>query len=280
MKWLPACLVVVFVSLGAFGFAPAASGQSTDYVVGPRDVIAVTVTNEPTLSGKFTVVADGTVTYPLLGAVKVSGLSVRAVERELRAKLADGYLEKPVVSVTLDQPGSQQVLVMGEVKQAGSYPLIGRITVLEALLKAGAPTATAGAEALIVHGAVPPDAGIANVDASDPKRVQRVNLDALQRGDLSQNLVLAPGDMVFVPRAEAAMPVYVTGHVKAPGAYSLAIGTSILQALAQAGGATDKGSTGRLTIVRKVNGKVVEMKAHLHDAVQPGDTVIVGRRLF
>lgn len=278
MRWVPACLVVLVLGSGLF--ASAAHGQSNDYVVGPRDVLAVTVINEPTLSGKFTVVADGTVTYPLLGAIKVGGLSVRAVERELRTKLADGYLEKPIVTVTLDQPGSQQVLVMGEVKQAGSYPLLGRTTVLEALLKAGAPTPAAGAEALIVHGAVPPDAGTATVDTSDSRRVQRVNLDALQRGDLSQNLVLGPGDMVFVPRAEAATPVYVTGHVKAPGAYSVAIGTSVLQALAQAGGATDKGSTGRLTIVRKVNGKVVELKARLHDLVQPGDTVIVGRRLF
>jgi polysaccharide export outer membrane protein len=74
--------------------------------------------------------------------------------------------------------------------------------------------------------------------------------------------------------------VYVTGFVKAPGAYPLAKGASVLQALAQAGGATDRGSTGRVTIVRKVEGKTVELKAHLHDLVQPGDTVIVGRRLF
>src|SRR5690349_21697014 len=201
MKWLSACLVAFLVSLGAV--APVAHGQSNDYVIGPRDVIAVTVLNEPSLSGKFTVVADGTVTYPLLGAVKVSGLSVSAAASELTKKLADGFLEKPVVSVALDQAGSQQVLVMGEVKQAGSYPLMGKTTLLEALLKAGAPTANAGTEALIVRGAVPPDNPIGHggmsavgaggaLDAADPNRVQRVNLDALQHGDLSQNVVLQP----------------------------------------------------------------------------------------
>jgi polysaccharide export outer membrane protein len=192
----------------------------------------------------------------------------------LTTKLSDGFLEKPVVSVALDQVGSQQVLVLGEVKQAGSYPLIGRTTVLEALLKAGAPTPNAGTEALVVRGAV------TEAEKTGSTRVERVNLDALQRGDLAQNIVLAAGDMVFVPRAEPMAPVYVTGHVKAPGAYQVAIGTSVLQALAQAGGATDRGSTGRLTIVRKINGKAVELKAHLHDLVQAGDTVIVGRRLF
>jgi polysaccharide biosynthesis/export protein len=260
--------------------------QSADYTVGPRDVIAVTVLNEPSLSGKFTVVADGTVTYPLLGAVKVGGLSLRAVERELTAKLADGFLEKPMVSVALDQVGSQQVLVIGEVKNAGSYPLTGRTTVLEALLKAGAPTQFAGPEVLVVRGAVPQDKGAmtnaaaAEAAAAPGSRVQRINLDALQRGDLTQNVVLDAGDMVFVPRSEPNVPVYVTGHVKAPGAYPLSAGTSVLQALAQAGGATDRGSTGRITIVRKVNGKTVELKGRLHDPVQAGDTIIVGRRLF
>jgi len=267
--------------------APAVRAQSAEYTIGPRDVLAVTVINEPSLSGKFTVVADGTVTYPLLGSIKVGGLSARAVERDLTAKLADGFLEKPVVSVALDQIGSQQVLVMGEVKQAGSYPLMGRTTVLEALLKAGAPTTLAGSEALVVRGAVPRESvtsggpgGGTGLDVSQASRLQRVNLDALQRGDLSQNIVLEPGDMVFVPRAEPTIPIYVTGHVKAPGAYPLAKGATVLQALAQAGGATDRGSTGRLTIVRTVEGKTVELKAHLHDPVRPGDTVIVGRRLF
>jgi polysaccharide biosynthesis/export protein len=308
------------VSLLAFGLlasllsAPPLQAQSVsaDYMVGPRDVLAVTVINEPTLSGKFTVVADGTVTYPLLGTIKVGGLSLRGVERELTAKLADGFLEKPVVIVALDQVGSQQVLVIGEVKQAGLYPLTGRTTVLEALLRAGATTQFAGTEALIVRGAVPQDkssagpagtagtastssdgsgggsggvggmsAAAAAMAANAPgSRVERINLDALQRGDLTQNLLLNAGDMVFVPRVEASAPVYVTGHVKAPGAYQVAIGTTVLQALAQAGGATDRGSTGRLTVVRKVNGKPVEMKAHLHDTVQAGDTIIVGRRLF
>jgi polysaccharide export outer membrane protein len=253
--------------------AHAQMPDGREYVIGPQDVLAVTVANEPTLSGKFTVVPDGTVAYPLLGSVKVGGLSLQAVERELTTRLRDGYLEKPVVSVALDQFGSQRVMVSGEVRQAGSYPLSGPTTLLEILLKAGAPTATAGAEALVVRGRGEGSNGAAST-------VLRANLDALQRGDLSQNLTLRPGDMVFVPRAEPAPPVYVTGMVKTPGAYQVTKGATVLQVLAQAGGVTDRGSTGRIKIVRKTAQKTVEMKASLHDLVQPGDTILVHRRLF
>jgi polysaccharide export outer membrane protein len=265
-----------------------AGAQASDYVVGPRDVLAITVSNEPTLSGKFTVVSDGTFTYPLIGPVRAGGLSVRAVERELTTKLADGYLEKPVVNVALDQFGSQRVLIVGEVKQAGSYPLTGRTTLLEALLTAGATVPTAGPDALVVRGgasrgpgAVASGAG-AGAGADNADNIQRINLDALQRGDLSQNVELKAGDMVFVPRAEPPTPIYVMGLVRSPGAYQLPKGATVLQALAQAGGVTDQGSTGRITIVRKGPERVmpVEMKASLHDAVLPGDTIVVRRRLF
>jgi polysaccharide export outer membrane protein len=246
--------------------------DAPEYVVGPQDVLAVTVANEPTLSGKFMVVVDGTVTYPLLGSVKVGGLSLRGVERELTTRLRDGYLEKPVVSVALDQFGSQRVLVIGEVRQAGSYPLAGPTTLLEILLKAGAPTASAGVEALVVRGRTE--------GSRTSSTVLRANLDALQRGDLTQDLTLRPGDMVFVPRAEPSTPVYVMGLVKTPGAYQVVKGATVLQVLAQAGGVTDRGSTGRIKIVRKTPQRTVELKAALHDPVQPGDTVVVHRRLF
>jgi len=268
-------IAVLGIALGAQSRLPQTADyiKTADYIIGPRDVLAVTVVNEPTLSGKYTVVADGTVTYPLLGPVKVGGLSPGAVERELTTKLADGFLEKPVVTVSLEQFASQRVLVVGEVRQAGSYPLAGRTTVLEALLQAGAPTPTAGNEALVVH------AG-ARAQATPSSAVLKVNLDALQHGDLSQNVVLEAGDMVFVPRAEPASPVYVSGQVARPGAYQMPKGATVLQALAEAGGVTDRGSTSRLTIVRLVQGKHVEIKASLHDFVQPGDTIVVRRRFF
>jgi len=287
----PASLMVTGLTLvcllnAGLPIAPACA-QAPEYVIGPQDVLAVTVTNEPTLTGKFTVVGDGTVMYPLLGSVKVGGMSLRAVEKELTTRLSDGYLERPLVSVALDQYGSQRVLVVGEVRQAGSYPLSGPTTLLEILLKAGAPTAAAGTEALVVRGRAGDPRSVAELrtavdarNASALSNVVRANLDALQRGDLSQNVTLRPGDMVFVPRAEQPAPVYVMGLVKAPGAYQVTKGATVLQVLAQAGGVTDRGSTGRIKIVRKNGQRNAEMKASLQDLVQPGDTILVHRRLF
>ena len=90
-------------------------------------------------------------------------------------------------------------------------------------------------------------------------------------------MLLKDGDTVVVPKAQG---VYVFGQVKAPGAYAMEKGTTVLQALSLAGGVTDRGSTGRVKIVRTVDGKKKEIKAKLTDMVEPGDTLIVGERFF
>ena len=84
-------------------------------------------------------------------------------------------------------------------------------------------------------------------------------------------------DTIIVARAQA---VYVFGQVKSPGAYPIERDTTVLQALSLAGGVTDRGSTGRIKIVRTVDGKKKEIKVKLTDVVEPGDTVIVAERFF
>ena len=74
--------------------------------------------------------------------------------------------------------------------------------------------------------------------------------------------------------------MYVFGQVRTPGAYPIEPGTTVLQALSLAGGVTDRGSTGRVKVVRAVDGKKKELKVKLTDTVEPGDTVIVGERFF
>jgi polysaccharide export outer membrane protein len=252
------------------------------YIVGPNDTLAVTVFEQPQLSGKFMVQPDGTFAFPLLGRVKVGGLSVQAIENEMRERLAKGYLKNPQVSVTVDQYRSQQIFIIGEVKQPGSLQFTGTMTMVEALARVGSITDNAGAEALIVRqapGAQPPDAETLKrvQEAKDDGNVIRVNLQTLQTGTLSENVTLRAGDTIFVPRAES---VFISGHVGNPGAYGVRKGMTVRQALALAGGVTDRGSTRRIQVVRKVDGKERTIDVDLQQLVQPGDTIVVRERFF
>jgi polysaccharide biosynthesis/export protein len=270
-------MLILLLVMTALQIAP--TDDPALYVVGPNDVLTITVFNQPQLSGKFAVESDGTLAFPLLGRVPVGGLSIRAVEDEIRRRLASGYVKDPHVSVTMEQFRSQQVFVMGEVQKPGSLQFTGAMTLIEALARAGSTTERAGTEAVIVRSssagsaapAAPPSGDTANAETI------RVDLRSLQTGTLSQNVALRPGDTIFVPRAET---VFVLGQVQKPGEYVLRRGMTVRQILALAGGLTERGSTRRIQVIRQVNDKEVTTDVNLQSSVQPGDTIVVRGRLF
>lgn len=253
------------------GFAAGVAAQ-TNYVIGAQDVLTITVFGEMDLSGKYTVEQDGTFTFPLIGRVKGGGATLRSLEQELKKQLSDGFLKNPQVTVTVENYRSQRFLVIGEVVSPGEYQLTGDMTLLAALARAGSPKPSAGHEAVIVrkrHGKASDD--------PDDSEIVRIDLVDLQAGDLSLNVRLQDGDTINVPKA---LSVYVSGQVKSPGAYPVERGTTVLQVLALAGGVTDRGSEGRTSILRTVEGKQKEIKTKLTDIVEPGDTLVVRERRF
>jgi polysaccharide export outer membrane protein len=270
-------MLLLLLSLQAI---PADAPDRSLYAVGPNDVLTVTVFNQPQLSGKFPVESDGTVAVPLLGRVTVAGLKIRAIEDLLRKRLvAGGYLNEPHLSVNIEQFRSQQIFVMGEVREPGSLQFTGSMTLLEALARVGSTTERAGPEVVIVR---PPAAGSSTPSTQSngnhgKAETIRINLEDLQTGILSQNLALRPGDTIFVPRAQS---VFVSGQVRTPGQYVIRAGMTVRQVLALAGGLTDRGSTRRIDIVRQVDGKEVEYDGDLDTPVAPGDTIVVGERFF
>jgi polysaccharide export outer membrane protein len=272
LQWL-----LILALLLASGQTPAAR-QSGNYVIGPQDVLTVTVWDQGDLSGKFTVEADGSFTFPLIGRIQAGGLSLREFETALKKRLADGYFKNPQVSVAIETYRSQRVFVVGEVRSPGSYPLTGDMTLIEVLARAGSTTTSASGEAVIVR---PPTGNTTSgpvLPGQGESEVIKVDIKELQGGAMSRNIALRDGDTIFVPRAES---IYVFGQVKNPGAYALQQkDTSVLQALSLAGGVTDRGSTSRIKIVRIVEGKKVEVKAKLTDIVKPGDTIMVPERFF
>jgi polysaccharide export outer membrane protein len=267
---------ILRLMFGVLLLATSPAAAQTDYSIGAQDVLTITVYNQDDLSGKFTVDADGTLTFPLIGRVKAGGLTLRALEEDLRKKLADGYLRNPQVSVSMEQYRSQRIFVMGEVRSPGAYQLTGDMTIIEAIARAGSTTPQAADEVMIVR----PKAGKADgpiLATDDHSEVIRINLREIQEGALSKNVPLLDGDTLVVQKARS---VYVFGQVRAPGAYPVDKDTTVLQALSLAGGVTDRGSTGRIKIVRTVDGKKKEIKVKLTDIVEPGDTVIVAERFF
>jgi polysaccharide biosynthesis/export protein len=247
-------------------------GAQVDYTVGSQDVLTITVFGEAELSGKYTVGQDGTFTFPQIGRVKAGGLTLRAIEQELKKQLADGFLRNPQISVAIENYRSQRILILGEVRSPGEYQLSGEMTLLAALARAGSTTPSAGREAVIVR---TPRRAVKPGEDVEPETIH-VDLSDLQAGN-SKNIVLVDGDTVNVPKAQS---VFVSGEVKTAGAYAVEPGMRVLQVLTLAGGLTDRGADGRIKILRTVDGKQKEIKAKLTDFVEPGDTIVVPPRFF
>ena len=181
----------------------AAAGQSGgDYVIGPQDLLSITVYEQADLAGKYAVELDGSFTFPLIGRVKAGGMTIRDFESELKNRLADGFFKNPQVSVAIEQYRSQRVFVTGEVRNPGSYALTGDMTLIEALAKAGSTTQNASDEVLVVRGGKgsdrqrPPDA--------EGRETIRLNLQHLQSGAATaHNLALRDGDTIYVAARRA-----------------------------------------------------------------------------
>ena len=260
-------------------FAASLSAQQPEppnYVIGPEDVLTVTVFNEPSLSGRFRVENDGQFNYPFLGRVRAGGVTISDVAATLKTKLADGYLRNPQVTVDVDQFRSQSVFVMGEVRAPGKYVLSGTVSLLEVLAQAGSTTALAGPEVVVLHPKTPA-AGAVSLSAPGDSEVLHVNMREIESGRMSNNVSIRDGDTIFVPKAER---FFVVGLVRNPGSYALEANMTVLQALSLAGGVTERGSSRRLRVTRVVDGQRKEIDVKATDLVQPGDTITVRQRLL
>jgi polysaccharide export outer membrane protein len=258
---------------------PTPSSAADDYLIGSKDVIAVMIYGEEQYSRpSLTVDGDGTIEYPLIGSVKVGGLTARQVEQELVRRLSPRYLRNPNISVKVTEFRSQRVWVHGAVQKPQQVELQGGATLMSALSidGAGPLTADAGSYILIIHApAGQSSTGPATPDqklrAEDQVRVSRQDFE-LGRAN---NIRLRDGDTVFVPTAER---FFVSGEVKQTGGFTLTSELTVLKALAIAGGVTERGAKNRITIKRTENGKEIEIKVKESDLVRPGDTIIVPKK--
>lgn len=259
---------------------PPPAAAEAAYEIGPADILRVTVYGHEDLTQTVVVQSDGTFTFPLVGQVTASGRTPDGLAKDLAVLLGERYIRKPQVSVVVDQFKSKSVYVMGAVTRPGPYPLEGAMTLVEALARAGPFTARAASEVIVVRPPAGKSTGpiLPHATNGEPgAEVIRVNLRDIEAGNLADNVALRPNDTVFVPEAPQ---VFVSGEVRSPGAYPYQPGLSVRQLISMAGGLTPEGSMGRLRAVRKKDGKSKEVKLGVDDPIQPGDTLVVRRKLF
>ena len=253
--------------------APQRPPGPPEYIVGSQDRLAVTVFGEPDLTRTVSVDANGMFDFPLIGRVQAGGLTLRAIAEDVTARLKNGYLVNPQVTVDVDTYRSQIVYVTGQVRQPGAVALTGNMSLMDVLAKAGSPTPDAGSYIEINRRPM----ALGSSNGSAPAGPERVGMSDVQSGR-AHHVLLSDGDTIFVPKAET---FFVTGHVRNPGPYLLDGEVTVGRALSMAGGITDRGARGRIKITRLVDGRQVVLKdVKMEDPVKPGDAIEVPPRFF
>jgi polysaccharide export outer membrane protein len=255
---LVAAAAFLSLALPAGAVAPAID-QST--VIHPGDQIAIQVYGNQMLSQTVTVLDDGTIDYPLIGRVHVANHTPAQAAGLLKTKLLT-YIRQPVVSVSITQLGQPRVLVLGDVKNPGEYQLRSDPQVTDAIAAAGG--------LVNVNGAFP-QARVADADG----HVTTVSLQALlHNGDMSQNLHLGEGSVVYVP-GPMQFNVEVIGAVDHPGQIQVNEGDRISAAIALAGDdANAHADLNHIRLIRYVDGKEVTKEINLYRAINNGDSAV------
>lgn len=200
------------------------------------DLLQIGVFGAPDYTHEVRVAEDGTISLPLLGQVRVAGLTPRELASDLRTRFTKGgYFNDPQVTVFVKEYATQGVSVLGEVQKPGVYPLLGARTLFDVLSAAQGTTQTAGDKVFITH------------RGATQSEVVRLAYDA--KGAAQSNVPVLPGDTIVV--AKAAM-VYVVGNVQKPaGIVMVDPGLTVLKAIALTQGIAPNAALDRAKLVRK-----------------------------
>ena len=192
-----------------------------DYKIGPEDLLEISVFEEEKLNKTVRVSSQGNISLPLLGVLRVKGLTANELEKEIRDLLAEKYLQDPHVGVFIKEYRSQRISVIGMVEKPGVLEVTGPKTILDILAQAGGLKEDAGQLLFLIR---PP-----RLEEDIPRGKQDpyeqypqtfiIDLDDLLiKGDMTLNLPLIHGDVINVPTSGK---VFVGGEVVRPGGFPL-----------------------------------------------------------
>ncbi len=280
MKSILALLLTSLIALFSINLFPQQE-YTVEYKIGPKDLLEISVFGQDELNKTVRVSEDGKITFPLLGEVEVKGLTKVELEKKLSRLLEEKYLHNPQVTIFIKEYQSKRVSVLGAVKNPGPYEILGRQTLLHIISKAGGLTNEAGEDIIIMR--QPQDGSSISL---------KISIDGLfLKGDPELNIPLQPNDIINVP-IDKIVYVYVFGQVKNPGALDVKKSNipTLLRAIAQAGGFSERASKGRVIIKRKdESGNEKTTKVNVKDIIKgkkkdiqlmENDVVIVPETIF
>jgi polysaccharide export outer membrane protein len=247
-------------------------GQTESLLIGPGDELRVQVFDTPEMEQTVRVTDAGEIPLLFIGNVKVKNLTpgeaARVIEETLKSKQ---LMIHPQVTVSVQEYATQQVSVMGQVRNPGTYPITAPLPVINVLSQAGG----------LADGA---DRNITIERHGDSQRIVKYFLSNSSDAAIQNSVLVYPGDTVIVPKAGI---VYVLGDVGRPGGYTMADNDSemtVLEAIATAGGTNKSAITSKVTLVRKTSNGTTEIPISLGPmergkqsdvAMQPNDVLFV-----
>ncbi|MDD2702821.1 MAG: SLBB domain-containing protein [Candidatus Omnitrophica bacterium] len=275
MKKLP---VIILIVCGLLAYAPEGWAQSSEdmqeYTVGADDILEINVLQPEKLTVTATVSPDGAITFPYIGNVQVKKMSLNQIQEEIQAKLSDGYMKYPLISVILKESRSRKFFVYGDVNKPGAYSMEQNTSVLKAISIAGGFSKNSPSSKVEVLRPRQDEAGYEKTD---------VDIKAVMKGNARADILLNPGDTIIVSEGK----FFVYGDVNKPGVYSMEDQISVLKAVSLAGGFSKNASNSKVKLLRRNEQNegqetiAVDIKAALKGSpgtditLLAGDTVIV-----
>jgi polysaccharide biosynthesis/export protein len=243
--------------------------EKHDYQLGSGDSIHIVVYRNPDLGVDTRITEGGTITYPLLGSVHVGGLTIAKAEELIAKGLRDGgFVQQPQVNITLVTVRGNLVSILGQVNHPGLYPLESlNMHLTEVLALAGGASVTGGDKVILIG------------TRQGKSFRKEVDLGAIfSDTKIDDDPVIFAGDKIYVPIAAV---FYIFGEVQRPGSFRFESGMSVMQALAQGGGLTPRGTERNIQLHRRnAKGTLDKLSPEMADHIQPNDVIYVKESLF
>jgi len=290
-------LLFIFFLVGLV-FAQAGAGAEKPYIIGPGDVLSVTIFAGGAVhdSMELAVSPKGTINFPYLGEIKAAGLSINQLTEVTSQPLERDYFVNPQVIINIKDYKSKKVYITGAIEKPGLYALEGTTSLLELIAKAGGFTKDRGNIAYVLKGSLKEINQHKAIDQLvHEKKSIEVNLkELLDQGITSRNIELEADDVVYIRPTtfsdQTQYKIYVLGKVEKPGVFDFQEGLTALDACILAGGFAKYAAPNRTVITRResneaqqtinVNLEKVRKGEEKDIPLRPGDRIYVPESWF